>query len=190
MSEKTSLQGTLNLSLIHPDEINNIPSPVKNMPFDEYLDYDNDYVSSDTLEISDIEISDDLIVPPSTPISDEELAGENILHYDKDKDKDKDKDNKIKKVDIGNGKMDYIKDERSRVMLENAWQAINLTENWGFMTETIENFMFSNDKRISIITEKMEELGYYGHSGFSFGWTMRNMQFLAKNGLEKFKKFL
>lgn len=180
MSEKTSLQGLLNLSLIHPDEINNIPSPVKNMPFDEYLDYDNDYVSSDTLEISD-----DLIVPPSTPISDEELAGEKILHYDKDK------DNKIKKVDIGNGKMDYIKDERSRVMLENAWQAINLTENWGFMCEsTIENFMFSNDKRISIITEKMEELGYYGHSGFSFGWTMRNMQFLAKNGVEKFKKFL
>ena len=48
--------------------------------------------------------------------------------------------------------------------------------------------MLSRDERILIITKKMEELGYKGHSGFSFGWTMRNMQYLAQNGVEKFKE--
>jgi len=33
---------------------------------------------------------------------------------------------------------------------------------------------------------KMEELGYSGHSGSSFGWTMRMMEFLAKHGREAF----
>jgi hypothetical protein len=33
----------------------------------------------------------------------------------------------------------------------------------------------------------MEELGYGGHSGASFGCTMRNMQYLAEHGEEKFK---
>jgi hypothetical protein len=34
----------------------------------------------------------------------------------------------------------------------------------------------------------MEQLGYYGHSGSSFGLTMRTMQYIARNGEEKFKK--
>jgi hypothetical protein len=32
----------------------------------------------------------------------------------------------------------------------------------------------------------MEELGYTGHSGTSFGWTMRSMEFLAKHGKDEF----
>ena len=28
----------------------------------------------------------------------------------------------------------------------------------------------------------MEELGYNGHSGYSFGWTMRQMQYIAEHG--------
>ena len=34
----------------------------------------------------------------------------------------------------------------------------------------------------------MEDLGYDGHSGSSFGITMRNMRFIALNGLEEHKK--
>jgi hypothetical protein len=48
--------------------------------------------------------------------------------------------------------------------------------------------MFSTDKEIKIISDKIEELGYHGHSGASFGITMRNMQFIALHGLEEHKK--
>ena len=34
----------------------------------------------------------------------------------------------------------------------------------------------------------MEDLGYDGHSGSSFGLTMRNMRFIALHGLEEHKK--
>jgi hypothetical protein len=150
----------INLNIANSDEIESLPSPVKNMPFDEFLEFDSGFISSETLEISD-----KTIIAPSPP-SDDELAGVIIT---------------------GDGKMPYVKNEHSRKMLENAWQAINLTENWGFLEQPIESFQLSHDDRISIITKKMEQLGYYGHSGCSFGWTMRQMQFLAKNGVEKFK---
>jgi len=89
---------------------------------------------------------------------------------------------------IGNGKFDYISDDLTRLMCENAWQAITQTNNWDFVAKDIESFMWSKDPRIDIIAEKMEELGYTGHSGCSYGCTMRNMQYLAKNGENNFKK--
>lgn len=82
---------------------------------------------------------------------------------------------------------DYT-DNHSRVMLENAYQAISLTEMWDYMKKDRESFMFSSDKEIGIISDKMAELGYDGHSGASFGVTMRNMQFIALNGLDEHKK--
>jgi hypothetical protein len=82
---------------------------------------------------------------------------------------------------------DYT-DDHSRVMLENAYQAISLTEMWDYMKKDRESFMFSKDKEIGIISDKMIELGYDGHSGASFGMTMRNMQFIALNGLDEHKK--
>ena len=73
-------------------------------------------------------------------------------------------------------------------MMTNAWQAITFSNNWDFVTQDIDSFMWSDDPRIDKITEKMCELGYDGHSGSSFGCTMRNMQFLAQKGEEEFKK--
>ena len=88
---------------------------------------------------------------------------------------------------LGNGQFEYINDVHSREMLVNAWQAINLTELWDFVKQDIDSFMFSHDPRIDIIGNKMTELGYGGHSGASFGCTMRNMQYLAEYGEENFK---
>ena len=88
---------------------------------------------------------------------------------------------------LGNGQFEYINDVHSREMLVNAWQAINLTELWDFVKQDIDSFMFSHDPRVTRIYNKMEELGYNGHSGASFGCTMRNMQYLAEYGEEKFK---
>ena len=82
---------------------------------------------------------------------------------------------------------DYT-DDNSRVMLENAYTAISLTKMWDYMKKYNDSFMFSSDKEIDIISRKMEMLGYYGHSGSSFGITMRNMQFIALHGIEEHKK--
>lgn len=84
------------------------------------------------------------------------------------------------------GKFEYVNDW-DREMFVNAWQAITLTENWEFMKTDIESFMWSDDLRVDIISAKMVELGYNGHSGSSFGYTMRRMQYIAINGEEKFK---
>jgi hypothetical protein len=74
-------------------------------------------------------------------------------------------------------------------MLENAYQAITACEGWDFMKNFNDNqngFMFSSNPMTGKIMSKMEELGYSGHSGSSFGWTMRMMEFLAKHGREAF----
>lgn len=84
------------------------------------------------------------------------------------------------------GKFEYV-NEWEREMFVNAWQAITLTENWEFMKTDIESFMWSDDPRVDIISAKMVELGYNGHSGASFGYTMRRMQYIAINGEEQFK---
>ena len=86
------------------------------------------------------------------------------------------------------GQFVYVKDRHQRFMLVNAWQAINITETWNFVKQDIDTFMFSNDPRVKIIYNKIEELGYNGHSGASFGFTMRTMQYIAKNGEKKYKE--
>ena len=86
------------------------------------------------------------------------------------------------------GKFDYIESISTREMLQNAWQAINQTEMWSFIAQPIERFMMSNNEKIYIISNKIAELGYDGHSGVSFGWTMRQMQIIAKHGEIKFRE--
>ena len=87
------------------------------------------------------------------------------------------------------GKFDYIKnkDANYKEMLVNAYQAITQTETWSFVKEDCDSFMFSKDSRIDLISNKMVELGYGGHSGSSFGCVMRDMQYIAQNGEEKFR---
>jgi hypothetical protein len=55
-------------------------------------------------------------------------------------------------------------------------------EMWAYMSEysapANQGFMFSDDVKISIIGQKMQ----IGHSGTSYGWTMRYLERLAKYG--------
>lgn len=95
--------------------------------------------------------------------------------------------NNLDEIDFIPGKFEYVTDESTREMLVNAWQAITETELWDFVKQEIDSFMFSTDKRLNIINNKMEQLGYSGHSGSTFGFTMRAMQYIAKNGEEKYK---
>jgi hypothetical protein len=85
------------------------------------------------------------------------------------------------------GQFNYV-DEHERVMFVNAWQAITLTETWEFIKNFQGSFMMSGDENINRISAKMSELGYDGHSGCSFGFTMQTMKYLAIHGEEKFRE--
>ena len=88
-------------------------------------------------------------------------------------------------TNITDAEFNIISDKNTRIMLKNAHQAITLTEYWDYMrTFNEQSFMFSNNPAVSAIIKTMSELGYDGHSGCSFAWTMRQMEFLAKNGKE------
>jgi hypothetical protein len=198
MSDNLRMDSVTNLSLNHT---------MSNMPFDESIEFRNsDYISSETMEMSDepneleecvhleredIDVYDKVFdkLPPIPPTKDESALPINIMETltgDGDRfcprkiDKFKDK--------IGNGKMEYIKNPNTREMYTNAWSAITFSNNWDFVSQDIESFMWSNDPRIDTISKKMIEFGYNGHSGTSFGSTMRNMQYLVQNGEDEFKK--
>ncbi len=84
-----------------------------------------------------------------------------------------------------------IKDTHVREMMKNAYDAITMADGWDFMKNfNDESFMFSSNPLVRTISANMEFLGYTGHSGASFGWTMRTMEYLAKKGKDAFiKKF-
>jgi hypothetical protein len=86
------------------------------------------------------------------------------------------------------GKFEYIKPSSAnyKAMLINAFQAVSHTHLWDFMKEYCESFMSSKDANVLIISNKMVELGYNGHSGCSFGCIMRDMQYIANYGEKKF----
>ena len=86
------------------------------------------------------------------------------------------------------GTFEYIKDKNYKSMLVTAWKAIHLTETWEYVKKDRQSFTFSDDENIWRIYNKIEELGYTGHSGMSFACIMRDMEFIANHGEEKFKE--
>lgn len=84
------------------------------------------------------------------------------------------------------GQFLYVDDANDKEMLQNAWTAITQLDLWDYMKRDTDSYMMSSDPEINIITKKMEELGYDGHSGSSFGWTMRQMQHIAQHGEDDF----
>jgi len=88
---------------------------------------------------------------------------------------------------VGNGQFEFI-NENERIMYTTAHSAISQLELWDFMAKDIESYMFSSNPKVGKIYEKIEELGYKGHSGASFGCTMRDMQSIAQNGYDKFRE--
>ncbi len=81
-----------------------------------------------------------------------------------------------------------VDDSYSRKMLINAYDAITMEDGgWDFMKNfNEESFMFSRNPMVNKISNNMATLGFDGHSGASFGWAMRSMEYLAKNGKEAF----
>lgn len=74
----------------------------------------------------------------------------------------------------------------TKEMLSDAYNAISQNELWDYMKtyEPNNGFMFSQPT--SEILRINRSLKYDGHSGASYGCTMREMQFIAKNGWESY----
>lgn len=83
------------------------------------------------------------------------------------------------------GDFSFLTDKETQIMLADAYQAIETAEEWEYMkTDPGEGgYMFSQSDTMSKIGSKMT---YSGHSGSSYGWTMRCMQRLARIGWEAF----
>jgi hypothetical protein len=91
-------------------------------------------------------------------------------------------------VNRGDGKFEFITDHHTRKMLTNAFYAITTTETWDFVAKDRESFMFDNSAELYTIMDAMERgKDPPGHSGASFGWTMRHMQYLANHGIDKYR---
>ena len=70
--------------------------------------------------------------------------------------------------------------------LKDAYEAITISNKWNDLKNcTVESFMFHPPAFVSEIHKNMKLLD--GHSGASYGYTMRIMEFIAKNGWEAFK---
>ena len=82
----------------------------------------------------------------------------------------------------------FITDSYEKLMLDTAYQAITSLELWEYMSQPNEGYMLSSDKELGLIMNEIVKLGYDGHSGGSFGCTMRDMQYIATHGLLKYKE--
>lgn len=83
----------------------------------------------------------------------------------------------------------FITDINSKLIIDSAIRAVSNLELWSWLRDVnIESFMFSNDPNISRIYNEIERLGYNGHSGSSFGLTMRQMEFIAKNSFDTYRQ--
>ena len=83
----------------------------------------------------------------------------------------------------------FITDKSTRFMVEDAYNAVDSTPGaWEVLRtwEPEKGFMFSHHPVIDAVGKKM----YDGHSGASYGFTMRHMQLLAKVGYEEYKRKL
>ena len=81
----------------------------------------------------------------------------------------------------------FITDKHTRFMVEDAYKAAESTpEAWTVLRtwEPANGFMFTHHPVIDAMGKKL----YDGHSGASYGFTMRIMQRLAKVGYDEFRR--
>jgi hypothetical protein len=91
----------------------------------------------------------------------------------------------------GDGKFEFIHCTTTRNMYVDAHKAISTCELWDWMARFNPGhggFMFGeNPRELQRINEIIDN-GPIGHSGSSYGITMRNMQYIAKYGYNRFRE--
>jgi hypothetical protein len=72
-------------------------------------------------------------------------------------------------------------------MVQDGINAVMRAEMWEYMAKPTtpgkDGFMFCTDPEMDVINKKIQ---YGGHSGSSFGWTMRQVEYIAKNGFDAY----
>ena len=90
-------------------------------------------------------------------------------------------------MQYSNGDYTFVNDVNTRVMLNDAHNAVTKAEAWDVMGQDPGDggFMFSTniDPKVHAVQNFMK---YDGHSGASYGWTMRAMQYIAKHGWDNY----
>ena len=92
-------------------------------------------------------------------------------------------------VDIPtNPNFDFISDTHSRRMISTAYIVVKNMGEWDFIRRyNPTSYMTDRNERILAISHQIDEK-YQGHSGASLSYTLRTIQFIAKNGFEAFKR--
>jgi hypothetical protein len=81
------------------------------------------------------------------------------------------------------GNFNFMSDASSRRYVEDAYNAMLAAEQVDLMREepdTSKGYMFSSDARYELIHKHMKYLDE--HSGSSYAWTMRQVQYIAQKG--------
>jgi hypothetical protein len=80
---------------------------------------------------------------------------------------------------------DFVNDTLMRYYLLDAFSAVSKAEAWEFLKnyEPKEGFMFSKHPMLTEINKYIDT----GHSGASYGMTMREIHYVAKFGYEEYK---
>jgi hypothetical protein len=92
----------------------------------------------------------------------------------------------------GNGEFEFINNTSTRAFLKSAHKAISICELWDWLRiyepPPKYGFMFSTSiERTKIDDQMYKDPINMLHSGSSYGGIMREMEFIAKNGYNKFK---
>ena len=95
-------------------------------------------------------------------------------------------------MDIGDGSFDYMNDPIVPYLVNAHW-AITECELWDWLRTYSppdgKGLMFSTTPETERIDAKMREQDISsGHSGCSYGYTMRVMESIAKEGYERYKE--
>jgi len=104
-------------------------------------------------------------------------------------------ENNIKIYDemyYGNGEFDFVRDKFTKEFLKSAHRAISLCELWDWMRiyepQADRGFMWSKTPELDRLNQQMfKDPINSEHSGSSYGFIMRQMEDIAKNGYENFK---
>ena len=97
---------------------------------------------------------------------------------------------------IGDGNFEFIEREEHIEMYKNMYSAISRCELWKWLREYIpeeDKGSFFNSKRPEVyqIMSKMKEIDEEiatNHSGSSFFYMLREMEYIAKNSYDDFKR--
>jgi hypothetical protein len=90
------------------------------------------------------------------------------------------------------GDFSFLNSKSEIPMLEDAFAAMGRVEgSWEYLArpevpDKETGFMFTRDEMVNKIGNEIDKAGRIGHSGSSYGWTMRQMEYIAKNGWDAY----